>query len=266
MPGAVIVFGASRGIGRAIAIAAAEEGFAVVLACRRGCDGAAIAEELQARRLRALAVEADVTDYNAVAAAVLSAQSFGSGLAGIVNNAGVLGPLADMEHTDPAAWARAIAVNLVGAYNGTRAALPLLATDGVIINLSSGAAHMPVPGWSAYTASKAGLAMLTRSVADEYGHRLRVYGVQPGMVDTDMQAEIRTAGVGAPSRVPRRALNDVGMPARAVAWLLKQAPVDLSGTEVDLDSIALRLRIGRSRRKPQAEVPATSGSCKNLHN
>lgn len=246
MPGAVIVFGASRGLGRAISVAAAEQGFAVVLACRRQADGEPTVRDLLARGKRAMAAQVDVTDHAAVAAVVSLANSFGSGLAGVVNNAGIIGPLATIETGDPADWGRAIAVNLTGAYHCTRAALPLLAKGGVIINLSSGAAHATGPGLSAYCASKAGLAMLTRSTHAEYGDRLRVYGVQPGMVDTDMQAQIREAAIGAPSRVPRGDLSDVEPPARAVAWLLKTAPQDLSGTEVDLESVALRRRIGRS--------------------
>jgi NAD(P)-dependent dehydrogenase (short-subunit alcohol dehydrogenase family) len=246
--GAVLVFGASRGIGRATAIAAAEDGAPVVLGCRNVSDGEVIVRQLQARGYRATAIGVDVTDYDQVASAVSAAEQFGNGLAGIVNNAGIIGPLAGIDQTDPSAWAHAIQVNLVGAYNGTRAALPRLVAGGAIINLSSGAAHIPVEGWSAYCVSKAGLAMLTRSTFAEHGSRLRVYGVQPGVVDTDMQATIRAAGIGAPSRIPRRSLSVAGAPARAVAWLLRHAPLDLSGSEVELDSVALRLRMGRQRR------------------
>lgn len=250
MPGAVIVFGASRGLGRAIAVAASDEGFDLVVACRRLSDGEAIAEQLAMRSRRALAVEVDVTRYDAVSAAVATARDFGNGLAGIVNNAGIIGPLAELGDTDPTAWARTIEVNLIGAYHGVHAALPHLSDGGVIVNLSSGAAHTVIPGWSAYAASKAGLAMLTRNIAAEHGARLRVYGVQPGMVDTDMQAEIRASGMGAPSRVARRNLDAVDPVARAVAWLLRHAPADLSGTEVDLQARELRLRIGSDTRRP----------------
>lgn len=243
--GVVLVLGASRGIGRAVAIAVAEDGRPVVLGCRNAADGEAIAHQLHMRGHRALVVAVDVTNYDAVAAAVAAADEFGRGLAGIVNNAGAVGPLADIEDTDPSAWARTIAVNLIGAYNGTRAALPRLVAGGVVINLSSGAAQLPVEGWSAYCVSKAGLAMLTRTTFTEHGDRLRVYGVQPGMVDTDMQVEIRASGIGALSRVPRRNLSAVGSPARAIVWLLQNAPADLSGMELDLDAVALRLRIGR---------------------
>jgi len=246
--GAVIVFGASRGLGRATAIAAAEEGFPVVLGCRKAADGELVVQQLRGRGHLGHVVELDVTDYGSVQAAVAEAHEFGNGLAGLVNNAGSIGPLADIQQTTASDWARTIEVNLVGAYNGMRAGLPLLMPGGVVINLSSGAAQTAVQGWSAYCASKAGLAMLTRSLFVEHGDRLRVYGVQPGMVDTDMQAEIRSAGIGAPSLVPRRNLLPAGVAARAIAWLLRHAPADLSGTEVDLDAVALRLRMGRQSR------------------
>jgi len=216
-----------------------------MLGCRRLADGEAIASQLQSRGLRAAATAVDVTHYAEVAAAVAAAEQFGSGLAGIVNNAGLIGPLRDLGEAEPDDWARTIEVNLLGAYNGTRAALPRLRPGGVIVNVSSGAAHMAVAGWSAYCVSKAGLAMLTRATYAEHGSRIRVYGVQPGMVDTDMQAEIRASGVGEPSRVPRRNLTVASSPARSIAWILKHAPLDLSGTEVDLDGVALRLRMGR---------------------
>ncbi|MBK8082433.1 MAG: SDR family oxidoreductase [Devosia sp.] len=243
-PGAVLVLGASRGLGRAIAVAGAEAGFAVVLGCREVATGEPTAARLRARGLRASAIGVDVTNYDAVAAAVEHAVAFGAPLVGIVNNAGIIGPLAPIEATAPDAWSQAISVNLVGAYHGTRAALPRLADGGVIVNLSSGAASQPLAGWSAYCAAKAGLAMLTRCTHAEHGERLRVYGARPGMLDTDMQAEVRASGLGPASRIAQRSLGAPSVAARAVAWLLGVAPEDLSGTEIELDSVALQLRMG----------------------
>lgn len=232
-------------MGRATAIAIAEAGFPVMLGCRTLADGAAIAATLQARGLPASAVKVDVTNPAEVEAAVAAAQQFGHGLAGVVNNAGLIGPLTNLDASDPTEWARTLQVNLVGAYHGTRAALQKLTPGGVIVNLSSGAAHTAIAGWSAYCVSKAGLAMLTRSTFAEHGNRVRVYGVQPGMVDTDMQTQIRASGMGEPSRVPRQNLSIASAPALCIAWLLKHAPRDLSGTDVDLDAPAFRLRMGR---------------------
>lgn len=220
----------------------------MVLGCRNAEDGEPIAQQIVAAGGRAQVSVVDVSDYASVDTAVATACAFGQGLTGVVNNAAVISPIARLDETDPAAWTRAIQVNLVGPYHGIRAGLPRLSDGGVIINLSSGAADIPLEGWSAYCASKAGLAMLTRSTHLEHGSRVRVYGAQPGMVDTDMQAEIRASGLGAVSRVPSRNLSLASSPSRAIAWLLRHAPEDLSGTEVDLEAIALRLRIGRESR------------------
>jgi len=222
-----------------MAVAAAEAGLPVVLGCRDGDAGRALAERLVARGLRASAASVDVTDLPQVQAAVSHAQDFaGPHLAGIVNNAGVIEPIGMLGQTEPKHWAHTIEINLLGAYHGTYAALPHLAPNGVIVNISSGAALTPLPGWSAYCVSKAGLAMLTRATAFEHGDRVRVYGLQPGMVDTDMQASIRASGVGPVSRVPKATLLSPARVARAVIWLLANAPADLSGAEVDLDTIA----------------------------
>lgn len=245
--GAVLILGASRGLGRATAIAAAEAGFQVMLGCRREADGAAIVHQLNSRGLRAASIVVDVTSYDQVVTAVTAAELFGQGLSGVVNNAGIVGPLLALDASAPTDWVRTIEVNLIGAYHGTRAALSRLVAGGVIVNLSSGAAHRPVAGWSAYCVSKAALAMLTRSTFIEHGELVRVYGAQPGMVDTDMQAEIRAAGVGEPSNVPRRNLSFASLPARAMVWLLQTGPLDLSGTEVDIESAALRERMGHNR-------------------
>jgi NAD(P)-dependent dehydrogenase (short-subunit alcohol dehydrogenase family) len=88
----------------------------------------------------------------------------------LVNNAGIIEPIGTLVQSDPAAWARSIEVNLVGAYHTARATLPrmLEACKGTVINISSGAAHRPLEGWSAYCSAKAGLAMLTNAIALEH--------------------------------------------------------------------------------------------------
>src|SRR5690606_21246900 len=153
---------------------------------------------------------------------------------GTVNNAGVIEPIGRIADTDAATWARLITVNLVGAFNGVHAVLPRLAPGGAIVNISSGAASNPMEGWSAYCASKAGLAMLTRSIHDEYGDRVRAYGFRPGVVDTAMQAEIRASKLNPVSQIPQSNLLKPEIPAAAVAWLLRHRPADLSGQELDI--------------------------------
>ena len=165
----------------------------------------------------------------------------------LINNAGVIEPIAALAEGDPAAWARNIGINLAGAYHAIRAILPgmLRAGGGTIVNLSSGAAHRPLEGWSAYCAAKAGLAMLTEALAVETaGSGIRVFGFAPGVIDTDMQVSIRASGVNRISRIPRSDLASVEHPAAAIRYLCTAAANDLAGREVSLGDPEFRQRIG----------------------
>lgn len=238
----VIVFGASRGLGEAIALDLAQAGFAVAAVCRQQADAEAIAARIDAIAGHALPLAADVTDFAAIDAATRQAATWSGGLVGIVNNAGVIEPIAPLRDTDPAAWARLISVNLVGAYHCVRASLPHLGAGGVVVNISSGAAGHPMEGWSAYCASKAGLAMLTQSIAHECPDIL-AYGFRPGVVDTDMQVQIRASGINRVSRLRREELLHPRIPAAGITWLLRHAPADLSGHELDIRDDTFRARI-----------------------
>ena len=111
--------------------------------------------------------------------------------------------------------------------------------------LSSGAAHRPLEGWSAYCAAKAGLAMLTEALALETaGAGIRVFGLAPGVIDTDMQVSIRASGVNRISRIPRADLASVEHPAAAIRYLCTAAANDLAGSEVSLGDPEFRRRIG----------------------
>jgi NAD(P)-dependent dehydrogenase (short-subunit alcohol dehydrogenase family) len=100
-------------------------------------------------------------------------------------------------------------------------------------------------GWSAYCAGKAGLAMVTQSVALEYGARgIRAFGFAPSVVDTDMQGEIRASGINPVSKLPRENLAGAGDPARAIAYLGTAAADDLSGREIDIRDANFRVRVG----------------------
>ena len=243
-PGAVLVLGASRGLGRAIALALAAAAFPVGVGCRRRQDADDVAADIASAGGSALALEVDVTSWSAVQAAVaLLAGRFGR-IGGVVNNAGVIEPIGRIEDTDAAAWGRLIEVNVTGAYYGVRAVLPHLAGGGVVLNVSSGAAVRPMEGWSAYCASKAALAMLTRSIHHEHGaHGVRAYGFRPGVVDTGMQAQIRGSGLNPVSRIPRQELAQPEVPAAAVAWLFCHRPADLSGEEIDIRDPEFRKRL-----------------------
>ncbi len=243
----VIVTGASRGIGAAAAEALAAAGAAVMLAAREGKLAAAVAGKIEAAGGKAAALACDVADYAAVEALVAATtQRFGRPDI-LINNAGVIEPIATIATSDPAAWASNVQINLVGAFNAVRAVLPgmLAAGGGTIVNLSSGAALRPLEGWSAYCAGKAGMAMLTRSIKlEEGGNGIRVFGFQPGTTDTDMQVLIRASGINIISQIPRAALTPVAHPAKAIVYLCTPEADDLAGAEFSLNDSAFRQRIG----------------------
>jgi NAD(P)-dependent dehydrogenase (short-subunit alcohol dehydrogenase family) len=165
----------------------------------------------------------------------------------LVNNAGVIEPIGGLAQSDPAVWRRSIEVNLVGAYHTARATLPrmLEAGKGTVINISSAAAHRPLDGWSAYCSGKAGLAMLTEAIALECADAgVRVFGLAPGVVDTDMQAAIRASGINRISQIRQIDLAPVGHPAAAVHYLCTAAADDLVGRELTLNDPDFRRRVG----------------------
>ena len=156
-------------------------------------------------------------------------------------------PIGLLSDSDPAAWRRNIEINLIGAYHAVRAMLPqmLAANRGTIIDVSSGAAHRPMEGWAAYCSAKAGLAMLSQAIALESGtSAVRVFGLSPGVIDTDMQVTVRASGINRVSRIPRADLAPVGHPAAAILYLCTDAADDLAGREVSLGDPEFRRRVG----------------------
>jgi NAD(P)-dependent dehydrogenase (short-subunit alcohol dehydrogenase family) len=242
-----LVTGASRGIGEAIARRLAADGAAVALTSRREEACAALAAEIAAGAgVEALGAGCDVSDPAQVDALLAQVREAFGRLDILVNNAGVIAPIGPLADADPAAWARNIAINLVGPVLVTRSALPLLRdARGLIVNISSGAAHRPLEGWSAYCAGKAGLAMVTRSLALELeGTGVAAVGFRPGVVDTEMQVEIRASGINPVSRIPREELTPPEEPAAIVAWLAGGGAEGLSGEEIDLRDPEVRAKAG----------------------
>jgi 3-oxoacyl-[acyl-carrier protein] reductase len=241
-----IVTGAGRGIGAAAALALAECGARVVLAARDRAACERVAAAVAGRGGAAFAMECDVADHAAVEALVEAGRRRFGRIDILINNGAIVGPISRIAETDSAAWAAAIAINTIGAYNAIRAVLPDMAEEGgTIVNLSSGAAHRALEGFSAYCASKAALAMLTKSVALEYGAAgIRVFGFGPGVVDTEMQAQTRAAGMSPVSRIPRSELAPVEEPARAIAFLCGPGADGWIGQEVAIRDPVFRARAG----------------------
>jgi 3-oxoacyl-[acyl-carrier protein] reductase len=242
-----LVTGASRGLGEGAARALAAAGAAVMLVARDGALVSSVARDIAAKGARAEALPCDVSNYAAIEKVVAQAKAHLGGIDILINNAGVIDPIAEVAASDPAAWAENISINLIGAYHVLRAVLPGMLTKGggSIVNISSGAAYRPLEGWSAYCAGKAGLAMLTRSVAlDTAGKGIRIFGFSPGTIDTDMQVKIRASGMNMISRIPRADLSPVEHAVRGLIYLCTSAGDDLLGQDASMRDEAFRTRIG----------------------
>ena len=182
------ITGASRGIGRAIALELSRRGSDLVLASRHPEELHAVAKECEAGGARARAVAIDLADPVSISAGCEQAlREFGR-IDHLVNNAGITsdGLLLRMKRQD---WDRVLAVNLTGVFEMTRALLPAMvrARYGRIVNISSVVALMGNPGQANYCAAKAGLIGFTKSLAREVATRsITVNAVAPGFIDTDM--------------------------------------------------------------------------------
>lgn len=240
----VAITGASRGIGAAAAQVFAKAGARVVLLARSGAEITRLAQDIGSA---ALALECDVADPGAVDAAVAQAAHWGGRLDVLINNAGVIDPIARLADADAAAFGRAIDINLKGVFNGMRAALPLMRAQGggTIITVSSGAAHNPMEGWGAYCSAKAGAAMLTRIAhLEEASSGLRVMGMSPGTVATDMQVKIKASGINPVSQLDPAIHIPADWPARALLWMCSPDADDWLGQEISLRDETIRRRVG----------------------
>lgn len=243
----VFITGASRGIGAAAARAFAAGGARLALVARDGAACAALAGEIAEAGGQALGIGCDVADAAALGEAVAQAETALGPIDVLINNAAVIAPIGLIGATDPAAWRRLVDINLTGVFNGMHAVLPGMRARrcGTIITISSGAAHNALEGWSGYCASKAGAAMLTACAHLEAGGAgVRVMGLSPGTVATDMQREIRDSGVNAVSRLDWSAHIAPEIVAQALLWMCGPEADALRGTELSLRDPALRARMG----------------------
>ena len=240
----VIVSGASSGVGAATARWLASIGSAVTLVSRS--EGALddIAKEVQRLGGTPLAFKADISDAVACRAAVSKTLDRFGRLDALVNNAGIIEPIASVANADPERWRYNIAVNLLGPFYLARGAIAQLRKHrGRIVNVSSGAATVTVEHVSAYCAAKAALNHFTRVLAAEES-RLTVMAVRPGVVDSRMQKTIRRDSPGAMTAdqvMYYRNLKERGeleapeVPGRAIAWLALYGPPEFSGQFLDYD-------------------------------
>jgi len=232
-----LVTGASRGIGKAIALAAARAGSDVALVARDASRLESAAEEMKALGVRVHVHAADLADPAAAAGAVESAQGALGAVHHLVANAGVTHDQLVMR-LKPEDWEKVISTNLTSAFAMTRAALSgmIRARYGRIVYISSISGLMGNAGQAPYAASKAGLVGLARSVAREVASRsVTVNVVAPGLVDTDMVKDMpekaREEMIG---RIP---LGRLGRPeeiAEAVRFLLGEGAAYVTGAVLNV--------------------------------
>jgi len=197
-----IITGAGKGIGRAIAIALAEEGVNIGLVARTEADLQKVAAELVQYGVKTAIATADVTDINAVNAAIATLKSALGAVDILINNAGIAAFGSFME-LEPAKWEEIVKVNLFGPYYVTRAVLPEMIErkTGDIINVSSTAGKNGAAVTSAYSASKFGLIGMSESLMQEARkHNIRVSTLVPSTVSTDMAKDLKLTD-GNPDRV-----------------------------------------------------------------
>ncbi len=186
-----LVTGASRGLGRDMALALAAAGSDVVLTYLGSRDkAAAVVAEIEAKGRKAAAIQLDVTDCTSYDAFVAKLGAVLDGLGHarldyLVNNAGV-GIHAAFAETSEAQFDQMVATHLKPAFLLTQKLLPLIRDGGGVVNISTGLARFSLPGYAAYAAMKGGVEVLTRYQAKELGARgIRVNVVAPGAIETD---------------------------------------------------------------------------------
>ena len=242
-----LITGASKGIGAATAVHFASLGANVGLLARSAAPLNELADMISADGGQAWAYAGDVADYDVVANAVSDLVAKTGRIDFLINNAGVVDPVARIADSDPAAWAKVIDINVNGVYNGIRAVLPtmLAAGGGTIVNVSSGAATSALEGWSHYCASKAAVLMLTKSVHKEYAEAgIRSVGLSPGTVATDMQRVIKKSGINPVSQMPFDAHIPPDWPAKALAFLCTDAADEFLGGDFALRADEARRLVG----------------------
>jgi len=192
-----IVTGAGRGIGRAISLAFAREGAWLFLAARTEAELAETANACREVGAKAQVMVTDVSNRNQVQRLINTAIQEGGQVDILVNSAGIYGPIGPTSDIDISAWTQALEVNLFGPFYLCRSLIPhfIQRKQGKIILLGGGGATAPLPNFSSYAASKAGVVRLADTLAEELKpYNIQVNVIAPGLVDTRLQDEVLAAG------------------------------------------------------------------------
>jgi len=216
----IVVTGASRGLGLAIAELLASLGANLALVARTGCP-----------------IAADLSDPAAPGHIAGRIAAQWDRVDGLINNAGIIGPIGPLTGNDWAQWEQAIQVNLLAPIALCRLLIPKMHAGSSIVNLSGGGATSPRHNFGAYATSKAGLVRFTENLAVELaGQGIRVNAVAPGAMNTRMLEAVLEAGAGTVGREFDKAIeqkNKGGVPpekaAELVAWLAGPGSEGISG-------------------------------------
>jgi NAD(P)-dependent dehydrogenase (short-subunit alcohol dehydrogenase family) len=237
-----LVTGGNSGIGEATVRALAAAGARVAVNYVAHPEAAeALVRELERTGGGALAIEADVSREADVATMFEKLDSAWGGIDVLVNNAGVDGSRALAWEGVPSDWRRVLEINLFGAYHCAREALRRMvaAGSGVVVNVSSVHEVIPWSGYSAYTASKAGIGMMTRTLAQEAGGSgVRVLAVAPGAIRTPINRSVWSDPAGMTDlldKIPLRRLGEPDDVARLIVFLASDAAAYVTGTTVFVD-------------------------------
>ena len=238
----VLVTGANSGIGASIAREAAAAGARVAInyVANPG-QAAALVDELRSRGCDAISIAADVADHEQVNAMFADLDARWGGLDVLVNNAGVDGAKALAWEVDPIGWTRVLGINLSGSLHCAREALQRMVGQkrGVVLNMTSVHERIAWSGYSAYTASKAGLSMLTQNLAQEASpFGVRVLALAPGAIRTPINESVWSNPDSLRDLITKIPLGRMGEPeeiARVAIFLVSDAASYMTGSTVYVD-------------------------------
>jgi len=240
----LLITGASRGIGAATALLAAERGWDIAVNYVQNREAAeAVAAQVRERGRRAITVAADVADEAQVLAMFRRVDEQLGPLGGLVNNAGVVDVCARVDEMSVARLTRMWAINLTGSMLCAREAVKRMSTrhggaGGVIVNLSSAAARLGSPGlYLDYSMSKAAIDHFTLGLARELGSEgVRVNAVRPGIIATDIHASGgHTERVASSLQlIPMGRIGEAREVALAIVWLLSEEAGYSTGAIIDV--------------------------------
>jgi 2-deoxy-D-gluconate 3-dehydrogenase len=236
-----LVTGASRGIGRSIAIGFAEAGADVAIAARSEGDLETLAKEIDAAGRRALVLPTDVRDREAIQAMVDKTVAELGGLDILVNNAGGSNFMSPVVSLRPEGWDKVRSLNLDSVFHATQigAQAMLASGGGSIIQISSVAGIEGAPGLSFYSASKGGVRLFSQAVAKELaGSNIRVNSIAPGWIDTPLN-EWMTSDEGtlreAEKMIPMGRIGQADEIVGAAIFLASEASSYVTGTTLVVD-------------------------------